>query len=68
MYATLLGATDGTANADLALAEARRLLQPGGRIVAFHCDQRSSGACIGGTPLLADESQRTAKIRAQVEG
>jgi nucleotide-binding universal stress UspA family protein len=67
MYATLLWATDGSANADLALAEAKRLLQPGGRIVAFHCDQRSTGACIGGAPLHADEAERTTKIRTQVE-
>lgn len=67
MYATLLWATDGSADADLALAEAKRLLQPGGRIVAFHCDRRSTGACVGGTPLLADETERTAKIRAQVK-
>ena len=67
MYATLLWATDGSANADLALDEAKTLLRPGGRIVAFHCDQRSIGACIGGTPLLADETERTAKIRSQVE-
>jgi nucleotide-binding universal stress UspA family protein len=67
MYATLLWATDGSANADLALAEAKRLLQPGGRIVAFHCDRRSTGACIGGAPLLTDQAERTEKIRTQVE-
>ncbi len=61
MYATLLWATDGSAEADLALAEAKSLLQPGGRILAFHCDQR-----FGGAPLLADEIDRKAKIRAQV--
>jgi nucleotide-binding universal stress UspA family protein len=67
MYATLLWATDGSAEADLALAEARSLLQPDGRIVAFHCDQRFSGGRVGGAPLLADETDRKAKIRSQVD-
>jgi nucleotide-binding universal stress UspA family protein len=67
MYATLLWATDGSDEADLALAEARGLLQPGGRIVAFHCDQRFSGGRVGGAPLLADETDRKAKIRSQVD-
>jgi nucleotide-binding universal stress UspA family protein len=68
MYSTLLWATDGSAEADLALAEARKLLEPGGRLVAFHCDQRFSGGRVGGAPLMADESERTAKIRFQVDG
>ena len=68
MYSTLLWATDGSVEADLALAEARKLLAPGGRIVGFHCDQRFSGGRIGGAPLLVDEPERKAKIRAQIEG
>jgi nucleotide-binding universal stress UspA family protein len=68
MYSTVLWATDGSVEADLALAEARRFLEPGGRIVAFHCDQRFSGGRVGGAPLLADESERKTKIRSQVEG
>jgi nucleotide-binding universal stress UspA family protein len=67
MYATLLWATDGSADADIALAEARNLLQPGGRIVAFHCDQRFAGGRVGGVALLADETDRKAKIRSQVD-
>ena len=67
MYATLLWATDGSAEADAALTEARSLLQPGGRIVAFHCDQRFVGGRMGGAPLLADETDRRAKIRSQVD-
>ena len=67
MYATLLWATDGSAEADLALAEARSLLQPGGRIVAFHCDQRFAGRRVGRAPLLADETDQKAKIRSQVD-
>lgn len=67
MYSTLLWATDGSPEADLALAEARKHLQPGGRIVVFHCDQRFSGSRAAGAPLLADEAERKTKIRAQVD-
>jgi nucleotide-binding universal stress UspA family protein len=67
MYKTLLWATDGSAEADLALAEGRSLLRPGGRIVAFHCDQRFTGGRVGGAPLLADETDRKAKILQQVD-
>jgi nucleotide-binding universal stress UspA family protein len=67
MYATLLWATNGSAEADLALAEAKGLLEPGGRILAFHCDERFIGGRLGGAPLLADEIDRKAKIRAQVD-
>jgi nucleotide-binding universal stress UspA family protein len=67
MYVTLLWATDGSAEADIALTEARSLLQPGGRIVAFHCDQRFAGGRVGGVALLADETDRKAKIRSQVD-
>src|SRR4051794_23057054 len=67
MYATVLWATDGSAEADSALIEAQSLIQPGGRIVAFHCDQRFAGGRMGGAPLLADETDRKAKIRSQVD-
>jgi nucleotide-binding universal stress UspA family protein len=67
MYATLLWATDGSASADLALAEAKRLLQPGGRIMALHCEPRTTGVRVGGRPGLTDQAERTAKIRTQVE-
>lgn len=67
MYSTLLWATDGSVEADLALAEARKCLEPGGRIVAFHCDQRFSGGRAGGAPLLVDEPERKAKIHSQIE-
>jgi nucleotide-binding universal stress UspA family protein len=67
MYAKLLWATDGSAEADAALTEARSLLQPGGRIVAFHCDQRFVGGRLGGAPLLVDETDRRTKIRSQVD-
>jgi nucleotide-binding universal stress UspA family protein len=67
MYEKLLWATDGSTEADLALAEARRLLRPGGHIVALHCEQRFSGGRLGGAPLIADEVDRKAKVRTQVE-
>ena len=67
MYSTLLWATDGSIEADLALTEARKFLEPGGQIVAFHCVQRFSGGRLGGTPLLVDEPEREAKIRSQIE-
>lgn len=67
MYETVLWATDASAEADGALAEALRLLQPGGRLIAFHCDERFIGGRAGGTPLLADELDRRGKLRAQVD-
>ena len=68
MYTTLLWATDGSAEADLALSEALELLAPGGRLVAFHCDQRFMGGRTAGVPVLADEFDRRRHIEAQVKG
>ncbi len=67
MYEIVLWATDGSPVADGALAEAVRLLQPGGRLIAFHCDERFLGGRAGGMPLLADEGDRRKKLRGQVE-
>ncbi len=67
MYETVLWATDGSTIADGALAEALNLLRPGGRLVAFHCDERFSGGRGGGVPLLADEFDLRGKLRGQVE-
>ncbi len=67
MYETVLWATDGSPVADGALAEAMLLLQPGGRLIAFHCDERFLGGRAGGMPLLVDESDRRKKIRGQVD-
>jgi nucleotide-binding universal stress UspA family protein len=66
MYKTLLWATDGSTGADNALDEALTLLEPGGRVIAFHADQRFHGARVGGEPVLADEGDRKARIRARV--
>jgi nucleotide-binding universal stress UspA family protein len=67
MYETVLWATDASPVADGALKVAVELLQPGGCLIAFHCDERFLGSRSGGMPLLADEFDRRDKIRAQVE-
>ena len=67
MYSTLLWATDGSDDADLALGEALRLLDPRGRLIAYHCDQRFLGGRASGVPVLADENDRRAHIRKQIE-
>jgi len=66
MYATILWATDASESADGALVEALRLLEPGGRLIAFHCDERFTGGRAGGAPLLADETDRRVKLEEQV--
>lgn len=67
MYTTLLWATDGSPESDLALVEGTSLLTPGGQMVAFHCDQRFMGGRSGGAPLLADDLDRRRHVRCQVE-
>ena len=67
MYTTLLWATDGSPEADLAQCEALELLAPAGRLVAFHCDQRFMGNRSGGAPVIADETDRRRHIERQVE-
>ena len=67
MYRTIIWATDGSPQADLALDEAVQLAQAaGGRIVAVHCDQQLSGRAAA-WPVLPDEGDRRVKIRSQVE-
>lgn len=67
MYEIVLWATDASPIADGALAEAVRLLQPGGHLIAFHSDERFLGGRAAGLPLLADETDRCEKLAAQVE-
>jgi nucleotide-binding universal stress UspA family protein len=67
MYRTVLWATDGSTGADGALVEAMKVLEPGGELVAFHCDERFTSGRAGGAPLMADEFDRVGKLRAQVE-
>jgi len=67
MYPTILWATDGSHEADVALHEALRLLEPGGRLVAFHCEQRFAGGRSGGLPVYPDEPDRRQRIEERVE-
>ena len=67
MYEIVLFATDASPIADGALAEAVSLLQPGGRLIVFHCDERFVGGRASGLPVLADETDRREKLLAQVE-
>ncbi len=67
MYETVLWATDASPVADGALKVAAELLQPGGHLIAFHCDERFHGSRAGGLPVLADEFDRIAKLRGQIE-
>jgi nucleotide-binding universal stress UspA family protein len=67
MYSTLLWATDGSDGAELALQEALRLLAPGGKLIAFHCDQRFVGSRVGGAPVLADEDERRTHLHTRVD-
>jgi nucleotide-binding universal stress UspA family protein len=67
MYETVIWATDGSDRADVALHEARRLVEPsGGRLVAVHCDRRLSGRA-GSWPAQANEDDVRIKIRRQAE-
>jgi nucleotide-binding universal stress UspA family protein len=66
MYETVVWATDASPIADEALPEALRVLEPGGRLLIFHCDERFGGGRAAGIPVLADESDRRAKLHAQV--
>lgn len=65
MYRTVIWATDGSEGADVALDEARRVVDPRGRIVVAHCDQRLTGRAAA-YPVYADEDDRRRKIREQV--
>ena len=67
MYTTLLWATDGSEGAELALEEALRLLEPDGRLIAFHVDQRFIGSRAGGLPVLPDEAARRGHLRDRVD-
>ena len=67
MYEIVLWATDASPVADGALVEALRLLQPGGHLIAFHCDERFLGGRSGGMPVLADETDRRGRLRERIE-
>src|SRR4051812_5143872 len=67
MYDTVLWATDASPVSDGALQTAVDLLNPGGRLIAFHCDERFLSGRAGGLPLLADETERRARLQATVQ-
>lgn len=63
MYKKIMWATDGTEEAELALAETRRLARTtSARIVAVHCDRALVGDD-GGSPPAADGDSAAAKLR-----
>lgn len=66
MYNRILWATDGSDTAERALEEGLRMLEPGGTVIAFHCDQRFVGGRANGEPVLVDESDRRKRIRERV--
>jgi nucleotide-binding universal stress UspA family protein len=66
MYETILWATDASPVADGALPEALKLLEPGGRLIVFHCDERFPTGRVGGIPLRVDEVDRIEKLETQV--
>ena len=67
MYDTVLWATDASPVSDGALQTAVELLNPDGRLIAFHCDERFLSGRAGGLPLLADEDERRARLQATVQ-
>lgn len=67
MFSSILWATDGSPEADGALREALELLEPGGRLVAFHCDQRFTGSRVGGQSIAVDEQELQLHIEEQVD-
>lgn len=67
MYHHVIWATDGSTGADAALAEALRVLEPTGRLLAVHCDQRISGGRATGISVYVDEPEIRQRIRGQVE-
>ena len=67
MFTTIIWASDGSDNADHALAFAKELAQESGAaLVAVHSKELLIGRA-GGYPLLADEEDVEARIARQVE-
>jgi nucleotide-binding universal stress UspA family protein len=65
MFERIIWATDGSAGADAALVEVKRLADDGGRIVAVHCTQLLTGRA-GGFTAEPEEPQVLEKIAEQV--
>ncbi len=66
MYSQVIWATDGSEGADAALVEARKLVDPDGKIVAVHVDQKLVGGRAHGLSFYEDEDERRAKMAEQV--
>lgn len=65
MFERIIWATDGSAGADAALIEVKRLAADGGRIVAVHCTQLLNGRA-GGYPAEPEEPEVLERIEEQV--
>jgi nucleotide-binding universal stress UspA family protein len=65
MFERIIWATDGSASADAALTEVKRLAADGGRIVAVHCTQLLTGRA-GGFTAEPEEPEVIDKIEEQV--
>jgi nucleotide-binding universal stress UspA family protein len=64
MFNTVVVASDGSANADLAVRVAGSLVQSGGRLIILHVTELVGGK--GGVyPALADEDEIRAKLEKQ---
>lgn len=67
MYKTIIWATDGSEEADLALDEARRLAELcNGHLVAVHCDQHLTGRAMAWSAIPNEDDVRF-KLHRQVE-
>lgn len=66
MFDTVVWATDGSAAADRALAFAKRVVAPNGRLVVVHVRELLVGR-MGGQPAFADADDVEDHIRGQVE-
>lgn len=67
MYHNVVWATDGSDGADAALAEALRVLDPAGRLLAVHCDQRVVGGRANGISAYVDEPEIRQRLGRKVE-
>jgi nucleotide-binding universal stress UspA family protein len=67
MFARIIWATDGSAGADAALTEAKRLAGEGSEILAVHCTQLLTGRAMGNT-ADPEEPELIDALREQVAG
>ena len=65
MFERIIWATDGSASADAALTEVRRLADDGGQIIAIHCMQLLAGRA-GGYTAEPEEPEVLETIEEQV--